>query len=148
MYLHPRAMATPPAGLGLLVQLVEEDRDQLAVHRAALERAGAIVHASTTAIDALAVAPNVDVDVLVCDTRLASIDGFTLLRLIRRMRPDHAALPAIALSPTVDEEEISEALRAGFMIHAVKPIAPSDLVQMVTGLGAERAYTSRLHARA
>ena len=96
----------------------------------------------------MAVAPNVDVDVLVCDTRLAEVDGFTLLRLMRRLRPELATLPAIALSPTLDEDEISEALKAGFMIHAVKPIAPSDLVQMVTGLGAERAYKSRLYARA
>ncbi|NUP13639.1 MAG: response regulator [Polyangiaceae bacterium] len=134
MHVHARPEAVIAPCLGLLVQLVEMDPGSLKVHREALERAGAVVHAATTADEALSVAPDVDVDVLVCHTGLQDVSAFTLLRLLRRMRPEFVHLPAIALSSRRDEDEIVEALQAGFHIHAVLPIEPYDLVQMVTGL--------------
>lgn len=131
-YARPAMFAS--SGLGLLVQLIERDPMELKLHKAALERAGAVVHASTSASDALGVAIDVDVDVLVCDTHLEDADGFALLRSLRRLRIGLAQLPAIAMSRTTDEEEISEALKAGFQIHLVKPIEPLDLVEMVTSI--------------
>ena|SRR5688572_5348459 len=136
MTMHVHQRQAPPIApcLGMLVQLVERDPVQLQLHRIALERAGAVVHATASPDDVLAIASEIDVDVLVCDVELEELDGLTLLRVLRRLRPELVRLPAIAMSSNQDEDEIADALKAGFHIHAIKPIAPYDLVEMVTGV--------------
>ena len=134
---HSLALSPPTTRLaeGTRVQLVEADEAQLEMHRRALERAGATVLGSTSAGAVVRAASELDFDVLVCDTRMGRVDGFTLLRAVRHLRPDLGRFGAIALADRRDEEEITRALRAGFHLHAVKPLAPPDLVQMVAALG-------------
>jgi CheY-like chemotaxis protein len=52
------------------------------------------------------------------------------------LHPELGRIPAIALGSSNTEEEIEASLRAGFHIHAVKPIAADDLVAMVCGVAA------------
>lgn len=135
MTMHVSVRPTPRVapGLGLLVQLVVSDPNRLALLKRAIERSGAVVHAVQTPAEALAIAPSIDIDVLVCDLDLEGMDGCTLLQRVRHLRGHRAPLPAIALASRRDEDEISGAFQAGFMIHAIRP-EPQDLVRMVTSL--------------
>lgn len=135
MTMHVAMRPTPRVapGLGLLVQLVVSDPERLALLKTALERSGAVVHAVCTPAEALSIAAAIDIDVLVCDLDLEGMDGCTLLQRLRHLRSHRAPLPAIALAPRRDEDEISGAFQAGFLIHAIRP-EPQDLVRMVTSL--------------
>lgn len=123
----------PSTGLSVLV--VEDDPDALELHARALEAADLRVHRAASAVDALIIARDVDVDVLVSDLGLPGLDGYTLLQTLRRLRPTLRDLPAMALTAHRDEEDIEEAFQAGFFMHVAKPVDPQDLVAMVTGLG-------------
>jgi signal transduction histidine kinase/CheY-like chemotaxis protein len=122
----------PPSRLdGTVVLLVEDQPDMRAIIREALEDAGATVNAAGDAHQALVLFKTAAPDVLVSDIGLPDLDGYELLRQIRRDLDPDATVPAIALTAYVRPEERNRALAAGYRFHLSKPVEPAALVSTV-----------------
>ncbi len=113
------------------VLVVEDDEDARDLVRVTLEAAGACVETVSSASDArreiLAGPP----DVLISDVRMPEEDGYSLLRSLRR---EGVATPAIALTAYARKEDVDQARAAGFQIHLSKPVDARRLVDAVAAL--------------
>jgi CheY-like chemotaxis protein len=83
------------------------------------------------ALDAIRAAPP---DVLISDIGLAGLDGYDLIRAVRRLPGGRGGVPAIALSAFARESDRLEALRAGYDRHVAKPVEPRSLCSAVVEL--------------
>jgi CheY-like chemotaxis protein/anti-sigma regulatory factor (Ser/Thr protein kinase) len=119
--------------------LVVEDEPNT---RAAIQRVLEQCEAEVTAVEsaALAVAAfrqgltDRQYDVLVSDIGMPVQDGYELMHEIRameRQRGETRAVPAVALTAYVREEDRARAAAAGFQMHVPKPIEPATLVDAV-----------------
>ena len=74
-------------------------------------------------------------DVLISDIGMPDEDGYTLIRRIRSLLPEHGGrTPAIALTAYARAEDRVKAVVAGFQHHLSKPIEPVELLVMVASL--------------
>jgi CheY-like chemotaxis protein len=116
--------------VGLNVLLVDDETDTLTMFKEALEAAGAVVRAVSNGPDAVREAVQQPPDLLVTDLGLPGMNGYELLRTLRR---DHTpAFPAVAVSAYARLDDRSRALDAGFQSHLSKPIDPAALVRALT----------------
>jgi signal transduction histidine kinase/ActR/RegA family two-component response regulator len=133
---HAAAFAGPmPSLTGVHVLTVDDDSDALMLGREILESAGARVTTLDSAILALEEIASIRPDVLVADVGMPRLDGFEMIRRIRRM-PDARLrdVPAAALTAYARPEDRVKALQSGFQIHLAKPIDPVELVAAVAAL--------------
>jgi signal transduction histidine kinase len=124
---------------GLRVLVVDDEPDARRMLSRVLEDAGANVIVAGSAEDALKeVALQAEgFDVLVSDLAMPDLDGFDLIREIRRRGHHAQQLPAIALTGYAQSLSAQEAISAGFQVHVPKPVD-------VPGLTATIASLSRL----
>lgn len=124
---------------GLLVMIVDDERDTRDVLVTILELRGArVIPASSAeeALELLAHAKNGSMpDVLISDIGMPSEDGFGLIGRVRGMGPECGGrIPAIALTAYAREEDRARVLEAGFQRHVAKPVEPSALANAVASL--------------
>jgi signal transduction histidine kinase/ActR/RegA family two-component response regulator len=125
----------PPALDGLHVLVVDDEADALELLRAVFEGCGARVTAAGTASEALRALRDVRPDVLVSDIGMPDVDGYELIRRVRRLKPEEGGrTPAVALTAYAREEDRRKAVRAGFQTHLAKPAAPDELAEVVASL--------------
>lgn len=119
----------------LRVLLVDDDPSALALVPKLLARAGALVHTAPTAEAGLSAMLSFRPDLLVSDIEMPGTDGYTLLRRIRALQEEEGgAIPAVALTAYVREEERQRILLAGFQAHLAKPVDAGELVETVARL--------------
>jgi signal transduction histidine kinase/ActR/RegA family two-component response regulator len=123
------------AGLRILVVDDEADaRDLLAIR---LQQYGADVitaPSAEAAMDALA-RQNPRPDLIVSDIAMPGEDGYSLIRRVRAMEPEHGGrIPAIALTAYSRTKDRVQALAAGFQIHMPKPVNASELAHAIAGI--------------
>lgn len=115
--------------------MVEDDAGTREFVAFALEQYRADVTAVASALEALEVLARSKPDILVIDIGMPTVDGYTLVRQIRSMKPEQGGLlPASALTAYVGEHDQRQALGAGFQMHVPKPIEPAELVAVVARL--------------
>lgn len=69
------------------------------------------------------------------DIGMPEMDGYMLLRQVRRLPPDQGGqIPAIALTAYAGEYDQQQALAAGFQEHVAKPVEPDRLVEVIVKL--------------
>ena len=141
-----RAMgvAKPPMALpslaGIRVLLVEDQRETRESLAALLAQAGAGVETASGGHEALRVLDTSGpYDVIVCDIAMPDEDGYATLRRIRRWEEENANRakghrPAVALSASTQREDRIRALSEGFQMHLTKPVAPAELVIVVSNV--------------
>lgn len=78
----------------------------------------------------LAEARRVRPDVILTDINIPGLDGYQLLRELRRL-PETAAIPVIAISAEALPEDVERARAAGFHGYLCKPFLPGDLLDAV-----------------
>jgi signal transduction histidine kinase len=128
-----RKRSVPPLLEGTRIVVVDDDPETRSVVRAILEEAGAVVATTASAHQTRALLRHAEPDVLIADIGMPSEDGYALMRSVRALPSSKAAaVPAIALSAHVRQEDVDEALAAGFQMHLSKPIEPSKLLSAVT----------------
>ncbi|HET8938745.1 MAG TPA: response regulator [Polyangiales bacterium] len=110
--------------------LVDADLRSLRVLEVSLRKAGYNVASTGTAKDALATLELSRPDLVLCDTRLPSTDGFELIQEIRR-RPDLADIPLMILSSDVSVETKVRGLELGVEDYLTKPIYIKELLARV-----------------
>jgi len=139
------ALATPRvepdrsllAGLRILV--VEDEADSREIISTVLREWGADVAAAASARDALRALDDGRTDVLVSDIGMPEMDGYELIRAVRkRSRRAGGEVPAIALTAYAEPESRQTALDAGYDEHVPKPAEPRQLMQAVARLAGRR----------
>jgi two-component system, chemotaxis family, CheB/CheR fusion protein len=128
-----RRGAVPAGVAGLHFLLVDDMEDAVVGLKALLEIEGAQVRATTSAADALKAIDEESFDVLVSDVAMPDMDGYALIREVRK-KPGLAKLPAIAVTGLGRIEDAERAREAGFSAHISKPVLLEVLVKTATGL--------------
>lgn len=122
---------------GLRVLVVEDERAVRLLLRRLLEDAGAQVTAVASPTEALAEFERAAPDLLLSDIRMPGGDGYELIRRVRALPPERGGkTPAIAVSASVGDEEISKILAAGFQRFVRKPFEVAevrDAIEAVLG---------------
>jgi CheY-like chemotaxis protein len=103
--------------------------------RRLLEERGSDVCTAGTVDEALKRLADQRFDVLVSDIGMPGEDGHTLIRRVRALGPSFGGdVPALALTAYVRPEDRAKAIRAGYQMHASKPIEPTTLFGLVASL--------------
>ncbi|MDZ8054712.1 MAG: PAS domain S-box protein [Aulosira sp. ZfuVER01] len=127
------AISTPFKGLQILV--VDDDADMRELAEFILTTSGAQVITAASAVQALTVLNQSVPDLLLCDIGMPEMDGYSLIRQIRKWSTQQGGnIPAIALTAYAGEINQQQALAAGFQKHISKPVDPEELVQAVLQL--------------
>jgi YesN/AraC family two-component response regulator len=120
---------------GLLVLVVEDDRDTRELIAVMLEQAGAGVTAMASSRKALAALERMRPHILIIDIGLPDEDGYALIRKAKALLNERGeTIPAIALTAYSSIEDREHALSAGFEIHMPKPPGLSQLIEVVARL--------------
>ena len=130
-----RGEKIPAATLaGLRVLVVEDEADSRELLQEALLSAGAVVSAADSAEAALTVFGQEDIDVIVSDIGMAGVDGYELIRRIRRLPGERGAIPAVAVTAYARPGDRERATEAGFQAHLPKPVEIDELLRTVASL--------------
>jgi CheY-like chemotaxis protein len=138
--LEPEASGAPAATTSLALSgrtilVVEDHDDARELIAGVLEEAGARVVRAATTREALEHARQIRPDVLLADLGLPGEDGFALLAKFRAI---HSDVPAVALTAYARVADRDRVLAAGFLLHVIKPVDPSLLVDLVASIAARR----------
>ncbi len=117
------------------VLLVDDEKDARELVREILHRSNADVSAAASVREALEHLAGGIPDILVCDLAMPVEDGYSLIRRLRQLPPDHGGqIPAIALTAYARDEDRIRALTAGFQMHLTKPVEPRQLIEAIAHL--------------
>jgi PAS domain S-box-containing protein len=125
--LSPPAAAT---GTGHVL-VVDDNRVNVRLASALLERAGYSVETSSDGLDAVALVATGRFDAVLMDCEMPVMDGYAATAEIRRLPGGAGEIPVIALSASVMREDVDRALAAGMDAHVAKPIVVEDLLQVL-----------------
>ena len=120
---------------GVRILAVDDDADALLLVRQILEATGAEVITADSGPAALDIMDRAQPDVLIADLGMPQMDGFELVRRVRKMKGTPLRdVPAAALTAYARSEDRAKALRSGFQMHLAKPIDPGELMAAVGAL--------------
>jgi len=126
---------------GVKVLVVDDEPDARTLVRRLLEDCEAVVATASSAAEAFESLLRHQPDVLVSDIGMPGEDGYSLIRRVRKLdAATGGQTPALALTAYARSEDRTNAILAGFQMHASKPVQPSELIAMVASL-AGRAET-------
>ncbi len=133
----PRAQRTSTAG-GMLVLVIEDNRDGRESLRDLLEIWGHRVELAEDGLDGLSKALSVHPDVALVDIGLPGIDGNEVARRIRASMNGNSPC-LIAMTGYGQPEDRKRALEAGFDTYLVKPVEPDLLSRLLAETRERRA---------
>jgi len=105
-----------------VVLVVEDERTQRMILRAALERDGFEVEEAVDGLDGLRAYDSIRPDIVLMDVRMPGMDGFAACAALRR-RPGAERLPILMLTILNDIESINRAYEVGATDFITKPVA-------------------------
>src|SRR4051794_38178191 len=115
-------------GMAARTILVVEDEDSIALPlAAALEREGYATRITGSASEAIALAAELQPDLLLLDVMLSDGSGLDVCREVRR----HSAVPIIMLTARGDETDRVVGLELGADDYVVKPFSARELVARI-----------------
>jgi len=127
-------LTSPVAKLGAVVVatvlVVEDERKIRELVGDFLRNDGYTVLDAATGHDALAIAREQHLDLIVLDLDLPDMDGTELTRQLR----EHNAVPIVMLTARSSEDARVNGLRAGADDYVVKPFSPRELVARVSAV--------------
>ena len=105
--------------------IAEDDADLMEFLRTKLTQAGFAVTTANNGADAVVLAVEGDVDLVLLDMLMPRLDGLQVSRLLRKLRPH---LPILALTGYVGQGYMAEAAALGITCLA-KPISSETLIR-------------------
>jgi CheY-like chemotaxis protein len=124
-----------PSLEGVMVLVVDDDRDTLEMITAVLTEYGATVQGAASAAEAIDALQWCRPDVLVSDLAMPDEDGYSLIRKVRASEAESAhPIPAVALTALVRVDDRMRALSAGFNMFVPKPVEPDELIAAIANL--------------
>jgi PAS domain S-box-containing protein len=118
--------------VGVKVLVVDDEKDTRDLISFVLNQVGALVETAESAEFGLQKLDEWGPDILVADIGMPGVDGYELIRIIRENRM--SSIPAVALTAMARIEDRMKALNAGYQMHVAKPIEPTELISIVSGL--------------
>jgi two-component system CheB/CheR fusion protein len=118
---------------GVRVLVVDDSEDTVWMLTRLLETEGAEVFAALSGPEALRLAEETDLDLVLSDLSMPEMDGYELLRELR-VRPGTAEVPVLALTGFGQAEDAERTLAAGFSAHLSKPVELETLLEVVRGV--------------
>lgn len=122
------------------VLVIEDDRDAASWLVKGLTESGHVADHAADGDEGLALAREGVHDVLIVDRMLPKRDGLSIIRSIRN---EGIATPALILSALSDVDERVKGLRAGGDDYLAKPYAFAELLARVEGLGRRKAQETQ-----
>ncbi len=122
---HAAATVVAPAS-PRCVLLVDDNAEAREMYSIALRREGHCVTEAEDAASALEVFRRARPDIAIVDIGLPGMDGYDLVRLLRR-EPGGGEVTLIALTGYGFPEDLERSREAGFDRHLVKPVSPEEL---------------------
>ncbi|MEB3213717.1 MAG: PAS domain-containing protein, partial [Leptolyngbyaceae bacterium] len=120
---------------GVNILVVDDDDSTREFLACLLELNGARVIAAASAEEALSMLGQFTPDILLSDIGMPTVDGYTLMRQVRRLPPKQGGqIPAIALTAYAGEINYQQAMAAGFQNHIAKPVEPDHLIDAIVAL--------------
>ena len=119
---------------GQRVLVVDDHEDSRALAATVLTRAGAEVDLAGSAAEAMDCLRRHSYALFVADLAMPDEDGITLLSRIRALGEAASAMPALAISAHVREEDRRRALAGGFEAYLAKPIDQDVLLETAAHL--------------
>jgi PAS domain S-box-containing protein len=121
------------AQMGIRILLVEDSEDILFLMKTQLESIGHQVITASNGKRGIEVAKNHALDLIISDVKMPSVDGYELIRTLRKF-PEFSATPAIALTGFGSKEDIERALAAGFNTCIRKPAEVDEISSVIRQL--------------
>ena len=123
---------------GVRILVVDDDEDSRRLVGEVLGQAGAAVSEASSVAEALSALGHDPVDVVVSDIAMPDVDGYVLMRALRRQARPPVSIALTAFATDADRER---ATVAGFHAHIAKPVLPHELVHEISGVF-RRAHTA------
>jgi CheY-like chemotaxis protein len=98
-----------------------------------LKHAGYEVVTADSAARALEMANQIAFDLVISDIGMPAMNGYELAEALRNL-PDYGDTPLIAVTGYTEYDDRGRTLRAGFNAHLIKPIDPSQLLNLMSQL--------------
>ncbi|HEX8792733.1 MAG TPA: response regulator [Polyangiaceae bacterium] len=117
--------------------LVDADPRSVRVLEVSLKKAGYSVTTATDGLDALAKIESLTPDLVLSDTRLPKLDGYTLVRKLKE-RTEWSQIPIVFLTSQKSIEDKIRGLELGVEDYLTKPIFVRELIARVNLLLARR----------
>jgi CheY-like chemotaxis protein len=117
--------------------LVDADPRSVRVLEVSLKKAGYSVTTATDGLDALAKIESLTPDLVLSDTRLPKLDGYTLVRKLKE-RAEWSQIPIVFLTSQKSIEDKIRGLELGVEDYLTKPIFVRELIARVNLLLARR----------
>ncbi|CCG07186.1 response regulator [Pararhodospirillum photometricum] len=122
------ALSSPPTGPSRVL-VIDDGITMRLFYRTVLEAAGFVVEEATNGIEGYEKVLAGSFDLLIVDINMPKMDGYTMMRAIRR---DTAVrgVPAVTISTESSDEDARQAFESGANFYLVKPVAPDTLTRV------------------
>lgn len=110
---------------------VDDSKLMLQIVTLTLTNAGHDLLQAEDGDNALKLASDNEVDLIITDVNMPNMDGITLVKKLREL-PQHKATPILLLTTESEHEKKMEGKQAGASGWIVKPIDPEALLETVT----------------
>jgi two-component system, chemotaxis family, chemotaxis protein CheY len=98
-------------------------------YRGILEKGGFEVEQSINGIEAMEKILAQKFDLAIVDVNMPKMDGFSLIRSVRRAMPTVAMLPVLVITTETSQQDREDARVSGANFYLVKPISEADLLR-------------------
>lgn len=115
------------------ILIAEDERDIRDLVAFTLRFAGYEVFAAANGEEAVALAPQVNPDLILMDVRMPRMTGYEACRILK-LNPELKDIPVVFLSAKGQENEIQQGLDAGAEQYLLKPFAPDQLTSHVKAI--------------
>jgi signal transduction histidine kinase len=134
-----RANETPeilelPSLAGFTILVVDDEPDGAALLARILNDRGAEVVTAGSGTEALGCAAQRRFDAILSDIGMPGVDGYEMIRRLRRSGSTNNRIPAVAVTAYARTEDRQRALLAGFQMHIAKPVEGAELVAGLASL--------------
>jgi CheY-like chemotaxis protein len=116
---------------GVIVAVIDDDRDARDLLDIILSASGAHVTQFGSADAAMRGLPDLEPDLLLVDISMPVKDGYALMR---ELRDQGVETPAVAVTAFAGEDHRKRALKSGFNEHVAKPVDLPALVRLCAAL--------------
>jgi two-component system cell cycle response regulator len=128
------------------ILIVEDDPTSCELMTILLQEAGHAVTSTGDGADGLRLALGSHPDLVVCDLRLPSMDGYAVARALK-LDPGCAQIPLLAVSALALDDDRARVRAAGFDGYLCKPIEPASFVAEVEAFLPAATTTTMAAAR-